>query len=168
MPTRDDLPARAANARNRLPSSALRVIGPESIAPPRIGAIGGRASSSKHMRAGPLARRLARPLARPVPRSHRTRGDPRVIVPWQPSPPMDPVRLGRQYRALRRRRGWRQVDVASRTGVSKSTIGRIERGEIAGMPLEVLVRVAAVLGARLDVSLRWNGEALDRLLDEDR
>ncbi|HEY4634903.1 MAG TPA: hypothetical protein VIH00_13385, partial [Candidatus Limnocylindrales bacterium] len=45
--------------------------------------------------------------------------------------------------------------------------GRIERGEIAGMPLEVLVRVAAVLGARLDVSLRWNGEALDRLLDED-
>jgi len=80
---------------------------------------------------------------------------------------MDPVRIGRQVRALRRRRGWRQLDLASRAGASKSTVGRIERGEFYSMPLDTIERVATALGARLDAALRWHGEALDRLLDED-
>ena len=78
-----------------------------------------------------------------------------------------PVRLGLQFRALRRRRRWRQSDVGERAGVSKSTVGRIERAESGAVSIETLAKVAAVLGARLDVSLRWNGEALDRLLDAD-
>lgn len=35
------------------------------------------------------------------------------------------------------------------------------------MAIDRLVRVVAGLGASVDMSVRWNGEALDRLLDED-
>jgi transcriptional regulator with XRE-family HTH domain len=80
---------------------------------------------------------------------------------------MDPVRLGRQVRALRRRKRLRQVDVAARAGVSSSSVSRLELGEIQTMTLRALEAVARSLGARLDVRLSWNGEALDRLLDAD-
>jgi transcriptional regulator with XRE-family HTH domain len=45
-------------------------------------------------------------------------------------------------------------------------ISKIERGEIAVVPLRVLRAVAGVLGASVDLKLRWHGEGLDRLLDE--
>ena len=45
-------------------------------------------------------------------------------------------------------------------------MSRIERGLIAGMTIRDLDRAAAALGATLEVRLRWNGELLDRLLDE--
>lgn len=80
---------------------------------------------------------------------------------------MDPVRLGRQIRALRRRRGWRQTDLALRAGMSRATISRIELGRAEESTLRALDLVARMLSARLDVSLSWNGEALDRLLDAD-
>ena len=80
---------------------------------------------------------------------------------------MDPVRLGRQVRALRRRRGWRQVDLATAAGVARSTVSRVERGLAGGVTLGALERIAQVLGARLMAHLSWNGEALERLLDGD-
>ena len=79
---------------------------------------------------------------------------------------MDWIRIGLAFRALRIRLGWRQIDLARRTGLSQSTISAIERGRVGSVSLETLVRVAAALGARLDVSVRWRGEQLDRLLDE--
>ena len=45
-------------------------------------------------------------------------------------------------------------------------ISKIERGEIAVVPLRVLRAVAGVLGASVDLKLHWHGEGLDRLLDE--
>jgi hypothetical protein len=45
-------------------------------------------------------------------------------------------------------------------------ISKIERGEIAVVPLGVLRSVAGALGASVDLKLRWHGEGLDRLLDE--
>jgi transcriptional regulator with XRE-family HTH domain len=45
-------------------------------------------------------------------------------------------------------------------------ISKIERGEIAVVPIGVLRAVAGALGASLDLKLRWHGEGLDRLLDE--
>jgi transcriptional regulator with XRE-family HTH domain len=80
---------------------------------------------------------------------------------------MDSIRLGGQYRALRLRKDKRQVDVAISARVSRPLISRIERGEIANVQVGDLERVAAALGATLDMRLRWHGEALDRLLDED-
>jgi transcriptional regulator with XRE-family HTH domain len=80
---------------------------------------------------------------------------------------MDAIRLGLQLRALRIRRRWRQVDVALRAGVSRGTISNLERGGLRGVSVETLVRVAAVLGADVDIRIRWHGEQLDRLLDAD-
>ena len=79
---------------------------------------------------------------------------------------MDAVRIGRSVRALRRRRGWRQADLAARASTSRGSVQRIEGGQLGGVTLATLERVIAALGARLDVGVRWNGEALDRLLDE--
>jgi transcriptional regulator with XRE-family HTH domain len=78
---------------------------------------------------------------------------------------MEVVRFGRQLRALRVRRRLRQDDVSNQAGVSRSEIGRAERGQADRLRLATLDRIATTLGARLEVRLTWNGEALDRLLD---
>jgi len=72
---------------------------------------------------------------------------------------MDVV-LGRSFRALRIRRGLRQVDLARLAHVSRGMISKIERGEIAVVPLGVLRSVAGALGASVDLKLRWHGEGL--------
>lgn len=79
---------------------------------------------------------------------------------------MDPVRLGHSYRALRLQRRWRQVDISVRAGVSASVISRIERGRLDTVSVGTLRRVAEALDASLDIRIRWNGEGLDRLLDQ--
>jgi len=78
---------------------------------------------------------------------------------------MDMVRFGRAVRALRHRRGWRQEDLAREAEVSRSTVVRVEGGEGDRVPGRTLERLANTLGARLNIWLDWNGEALDRLLD---
>jgi transcriptional regulator with XRE-family HTH domain len=79
---------------------------------------------------------------------------------------VDNIRFGRSARALRRRRRLRQRDLAALVGCSKSTIGRIERGQIDRIAYGTLVAVGRVLSARVDLDVSWNGEGLDRLLDE--
>ena len=79
---------------------------------------------------------------------------------------MDPIRVGKSLRALRHRRHWTQRRLAAVAGTSPASISRIETGQFDAMPVARLVRVATALGARLDLSVRWNGEQLDRLLDE--
>lgn len=78
---------------------------------------------------------------------------------------MEAIRFGLGVRALRHRRHWTQAELAGRTGVSRSVIGRIERGQADRVAVHTLQRVAAELGARVDVRLLWHGEGLDRLLD---
>jgi len=79
---------------------------------------------------------------------------------------MDAIRLGLSLRALRIRRGWRQIDLSRRSGVSRGIISQIERGILTHATLDDIQRIAAALGAVVDVRTRWQGEALDRLLDE--
>jgi transcriptional regulator with XRE-family HTH domain len=78
---------------------------------------------------------------------------------------VDLVRFGRGIRALRMRRHWRQVDLAAAADVSQTIVTRIERGAADTVPLRKVERVGAALGARVDVRLNYNGEALDRHLD---
>jgi transcriptional regulator with XRE-family HTH domain len=78
---------------------------------------------------------------------------------------MDPVRVGLSLRALRIRRRLTQSHLASAVGVSRATIGRIERGHADEVTLRTLVRVAAALGSAVNVRVLWHGEGLDRLLD---
>jgi transcriptional regulator with XRE-family HTH domain len=78
---------------------------------------------------------------------------------------MDDQRVGRVVRALRRRRGWRQLDLATRAGCSQRTISRAELGRLPAP--KVLRQILFVLEATLVVDIRWRAGALDRLLDED-
>src|SRR5262245_4648290 len=79
---------------------------------------------------------------------------------------MDRFRFGRAVRALRERRGWRQVDLGERVGVSRTLVGRIEGGALRGVPFDRLVAVAEALDGQLGLDFRWRGEQLDGLVDE--
>jgi transcriptional regulator with XRE-family HTH domain len=78
---------------------------------------------------------------------------------------VDPVRFGRGIRALRRRRGWRQLDLATKAGVTRATVAGIEQGHGERVTYATLERVARPLEARVVCRLDWRGENLDRLLD---
>jgi len=79
---------------------------------------------------------------------------------------LDRLRIGRSVRAIRIRLGLRQIDVAARAHVSRSFVSKLERGRFRSTDLARVEGVCAVLGADLDVRIRWRGEGLDRLLDE--
>lgn len=73
--------------------------------------------------------------------------------------------VGQRFLVLRRRLELTQAELAELTGVSRGVIQRIEHGAWHSVPVGRLERVAAALGARLQVLLTWNGEQLDRLVD---
>jgi len=80
---------------------------------------------------------------------------------------MEDVKVGLLLRALRRRKGLRQLDLAMAAGVSQPTISRVERGHIDRLSMATLRRVIAAVEARLELDVRWRGGASDRLIDED-
>ena len=80
---------------------------------------------------------------------------------------MDDRRVGLVIRALRRRRGWRQLDLGSRAGIVQSVVSEIERGHIDGTSLRTLRRLVGALDGDLRIEVRWRGGESDRLLDED-
>jgi transcriptional regulator with XRE-family HTH domain len=77
---------------------------------------------------------------------------------------MDDIRVGAAFRAVRKRRRWRQQDVAERAGVSRAFVSLVERGHLDRVSLRTIRRVAAVLDVRIDLVARWRGGELDRLL----
>lgn len=78
--------------------------------------------------------------------------------------PMDFVRIGRVFRAIRIRLGLRQVDVATRARVSPAVVWRIEHARLDEVSLPSIIRVAEALEIRLDLVARWRGGELDRVL----
>jgi transcriptional regulator with XRE-family HTH domain len=78
---------------------------------------------------------------------------------------MEVVRFGLRLRALRRRRHWRQVDLAQRAGISRATVSRLELGHADEVTLRSIDAAVRALSARLELNLTWNGEGLDRLID---
>lgn len=79
---------------------------------------------------------------------------------------MDGLRVGKSLRAIRIQLRLRQIDVAERAHVSRSFVSKVELGLVRTADLDRLERICRVLGAELDVRIRWRGEGLDRLLDE--
>ena len=79
---------------------------------------------------------------------------------------MDDQRVGALARAVRRKLGWRQTDVAERARVSQATVSLFELGRIEELALATSRRICAVLGIRLDLLARWRGGDADRLLDQ--
>jgi len=78
---------------------------------------------------------------------------------------MDDARIGATFRAVRLHRRLRQEDVARMARVSASTVGRIERGSFATLPLASIRAVAAALEIRLDLLPSWRGGDLDRVVN---
>jgi transcriptional regulator with XRE-family HTH domain len=76
------------------------------------------------------------------------------------------LQVGASIRALRRRRGWRQADLATAAGVSQTLVSVVERGHLDGVTMGTLRSMLAGLDARGELDVRWRGGALDRLLDE--
>ncbi len=77
---------------------------------------------------------------------------------------MDDMRLGRSVRAVRLRKGWRQDDLAAAAGVSQDSVSRLERGLLGGMTVDRIRAIGQAAGIVVDLSARWNGGELDRLL----
>ena len=78
---------------------------------------------------------------------------------------MDGLRLGALCRALRIRKRWRQIDLAAKSGGSRSASSRLERGLVRDLGGDDLLRIREALGGRLDFVVRWQGGELDRLLN---
>lgn len=70
-------------------------------------------------------------------------------------------------RRLRKQRRLRQQDLGARAGLSRDTISRAECGELDGMTVGSLSRLADALDATLVMEIRWQGAALDRLIDRE-
>ena len=73
--------------------------------------------------------------------------------------------MGQAVRAVRARKGLRQVDLAERAGVRREVVGRLERGGAGRLPLEAVRGVAAALGIRVDIRLGWPGGDLDWVMN---
>ena len=80
---------------------------------------------------------------------------------------MDDIRIGRILRALRRRRGWTQLELAVRCRLSQQSISLVERGHGSRLAAGTLRRIFAALDARWEPVVSWRGGDMDRLLDED-
>ena len=75
--------------------------------------------------------------------------------------------LPRAVRHLRRQRGWRQADLGDHAGTSRHFVSRVERGLIRRVPLGRIDALVEALGASVDITVRWQGERLDRLMDRE-
>ena len=64
------------------------------------------------------------------------------------------IRLAQDLVALRESRGLSQAQLARRVGVTRSAIAQLESAQPDNIELRTLVRVAAALGAHVDVSIR--------------
>lgn len=78
---------------------------------------------------------------------------------------MEEQRAGKVLRAVRRRRGLTQADLAGLAGVAQQTVSLLERGKASDATLRTVKQVAAPLGITVDLILRWKGPELDRLVD---
>jgi transcriptional regulator with XRE-family HTH domain len=80
-------------------------------------------------------------------------------------PHVEDIRFGAAVRSVRLKRSWRQLDLAERSGVSASTISRIERGHPGSLTLDSIRAVTSALDIRLELQPRWRAGDLDRLLN---
>jgi transcriptional regulator with XRE-family HTH domain len=78
---------------------------------------------------------------------------------------VDDARVGAALRAVRVRRGWRQVDVARKARAHTSAVSLIERGHLESVSARTLRRIAAGLEVRIEYTVRLPHGELERLLN---
>jgi transcriptional regulator with XRE-family HTH domain len=78
---------------------------------------------------------------------------------------VDDLRVGLTLRAVRRRLGWPQQDVADRARVSQRLVSLAEAGQLERMSTSSLRAIGRALEVRMLVEPQWRGGQLRRLLD---
>ncbi|MGH2401912.1 MAG: helix-turn-helix domain-containing protein [Candidatus Limnocylindria bacterium] len=78
---------------------------------------------------------------------------------------MNVERIGLIVRILRVRQRLTQATLATRAGVKRRAVSRVELGRARELPLRTVEAICNTLGARVDLRIQWNGPELDRLLD---
>jgi transcriptional regulator with XRE-family HTH domain len=76
---------------------------------------------------------------------------------------MDDAQVGRVIKAIRRKKGLRQSEVAAAADVGQQTVSDLENGRIDS--LDCIRRVCRALGASLSLHVEWRGGSFDRLVD---
>lgn len=66
------------------------------------------------------------------------------------SRPLDAVERGQLIVAARKSKGWTQVELAEISGVDRSTLSKVERGEVSGS-LDTMIALAAPLDIDLNL-----------------
>ena len=74
---------------------------------------------------------------------------------------IDFVMLGNRVAAARRLRGIRQYELAEQTGIHPVSLSRLEHGNLPGVTLAVVARIAMVLGGSIDALLGWQQQTDD-------
>lgn len=80
---------------------------------------------------------------------------------------MDDIRVGLVFRAVRRSKRKRQVDVATAAGLSQQLVSDLERGKLSRMTVRLIRSIGAVLEIEMPFGPRWRGPELHRLLDAE-
>lgn len=73
-------------------------------------------------------------------------------------------RCGATFRAVRIKRGWRQVEVATRARVHRSVVSAVERGHLEQVSIGTLLEIARALEIQVTFGTRWRAGELDRLI----
>jgi transcriptional regulator with XRE-family HTH domain len=77
---------------------------------------------------------------------------------------VDDITIGRLFRQVRLRLGWRQADVAARARIARSVYSDAERGHLDQLTVATLRRIAGVLEVRLNIEPSWRGGRIERVL----
>lgn len=80
-------------------------------------------------------------------------------------PGMEDGKIGAAYRAVRIRRRLTQLSLAEAAGVTQSDVSRLERGRLAMLTFETVRRIGAALEMWLEITPRWRGADIDRLVN---
>ena len=81
---------------------------------------------------------------------------------------MNDQRVGAAFRAVRLRRGLRQIDLAALAGVSAAVVSALEQGRIGRITVDAIRAVARPLDMQVDVVTSWHGPELDEILNQRR
>ena len=81
---------------------------------------------------------------------------------------IDFVMLGNRLAAARRYQGIRQYELAQQTGIHTVTLSRIEHGNLPGLTVAVLARLAMALGISIDELLGWQPQASTPMVCRER
>jgi len=82
-------------------------------------------------------------------------------------PDVNDAVVGRGLRALRKRKGWSQRELARRSGLDPSVVGDVEAGRLELVRLPTLRRLTQPLGVTIEIAPRWPVAGVAMLLDAD-